>query len=45
MSIRFLLDENMPFALLEFLRNKNSGADHLKKLIGDLQFEIIEFIH
>ena len=32
MSIRFLLDENMPFALLEFLRNRDCEADHLKKL-------------
>ncbi|MCP4698888.1 MAG: hypothetical protein GY862_18850 [Gammaproteobacteria bacterium] len=32
MSVRFILDENMPFALLEFLRNKDCEADHLKKL-------------
>jgi predicted nuclease of predicted toxin-antitoxin system len=32
MSIRFLLDENMPFALLEFLRSRDCETDHLKKL-------------
>ena len=32
MNTRFLLDENMPFALLEFLRNSGYNADHLKKL-------------
>jgi predicted nuclease of predicted toxin-antitoxin system len=32
MITRFLLDENMPFALLEFLRNRGYEADHLKKL-------------
>ncbi len=32
MSVRFLLDENMPFALLEFLRNRGYETDHLKKL-------------
>ncbi len=32
MSIKFLLDENMPFALLEFLKNREYEAYHLKKL-------------
>jgi predicted nuclease of predicted toxin-antitoxin system len=32
MNTRFLLDENMPFALLELLRNRGYEADHLKKL-------------
>jgi len=32
MSVRFLLDENMPFALIEFLRKRGCEADHLKKL-------------
>jgi len=32
MNVKFLLDENMPFALLDFLRNKNHEANHLKKL-------------
>ncbi|MEN8220502.1 MAG: DUF5615 family PIN-like protein [Pseudomonadota bacterium] len=32
MNIKFLLDENMPFALVEFLRNKGYEAEHLKKL-------------
>ncbi|MBC8233424.1 DUF5615 family PIN-like protein [bacterium] len=32
MNIRFLLDENMPFALGGFLRNKGYEANHLKKL-------------
>ncbi len=32
MNVRFLLDENMPFALVKFLRKKGLEADHLKKL-------------
>jgi len=32
MNIKFLLDENMPFALVEFIRNKGYEAEHLKKL-------------
>jgi predicted nuclease of predicted toxin-antitoxin system len=32
MNIKFLLDENMPFALIEFLRNKGYKTEHLKKL-------------
>lgn len=32
MSIRFFLDENMPFALLKFLRDRGYEASHLKKL-------------
>ncbi len=32
MNIKFLLDENMPFALVEFLKNKGYEAEHLKKL-------------
>nr|VFJ69157.1 MAG: Predicted nuclease, contains PIN domain, potential toxin-antitoxin system component [Candidatus Kentron sp. DK] len=32
MSIRFLLDENMPFALLEFLAREGYEAEHLKKI-------------
>ncbi len=32
MNAKFLLDENMPFALLEFLKKKGHDADHLKKL-------------
>ncbi|KHD06143.1 hypothetical protein PN36_00920 [Candidatus Thiomargarita nelsonii] len=32
MNIKFILDENMPFALVEFLRNKGYEAEHLKKL-------------
>lgn len=32
MSVRLLLDENMPFALLELLANEGCEADHLKKM-------------
>jgi len=32
MNVSFLLDENMPFALLELLKNMGYEADHLKKL-------------
>ena len=32
MNIKFLLDENMPYALLEFLLSKGYEADHLKKI-------------
>ncbi len=31
MSIEFLLDENMPFALIEFLEGKGFRVNHLKK--------------
>lgn len=44
MSVRFLLDENMPFALLELLRNRGFEADHLKKLekVGIRNGEVYE---
>ncbi len=32
MSIRFLLDENMPFALIEFLEERGYPVEHLKKI-------------
>lgn len=32
MNIKFILDENLPFALVEFLINKGYEAEHLKKL-------------
>jgi predicted nuclease of predicted toxin-antitoxin system len=32
MNIKFLLDENMPFALIEFLRNKGYETEHIKQL-------------
>ncbi len=32
MNVRFLLDENMPFSLLDFLRSRGYEAEHLKKL-------------
>ncbi len=32
MIARFLLDENMPFALLDLLRKEGYEAEHLKKL-------------
>jgi len=32
MKVKFLLDENMPFALTEFLRKKGYEAKHLKKI-------------
>jgi predicted nuclease of predicted toxin-antitoxin system len=32
MKIKFLLDENMPFALLEFLTNRGYDTIHLKKI-------------
>jgi predicted nuclease of predicted toxin-antitoxin system len=32
MSIKFLLDENIPYALMEFLNNKGYSAEHLKKI-------------
>jgi predicted nuclease of predicted toxin-antitoxin system len=32
MNIEFRLDENMPFAFIEFLRNKGYKTEHLKKL-------------
>jgi predicted nuclease of predicted toxin-antitoxin system len=30
MNIKFLLDENMPFALIEFLINRGYEAEHMK---------------
>ncbi len=32
MSIRFLLDENMPFALIDFLEERGYPVEHLKKV-------------
>jgi predicted nuclease of predicted toxin-antitoxin system len=32
MSIRFLLDENIPYALIDFLETKGFSVDHLKKI-------------
>ena len=32
MSISFLLDENIPFALIEFLERKGYHVIHLKKI-------------
>ncbi|HHT9111857.1 MAG: DUF5615 family PIN-like protein [Planctomycetes bacterium] len=32
MSIEFLLDENMPFALIRFLEEKGFRVNHLKKI-------------
>jgi len=32
MKIKFLLDENMPFALLEFLITRGYETEHLKKM-------------
>lgn len=32
MNIKFLLDENLPFALVEFLRNQGYEVEHLKQL-------------
>ena len=32
MKVKFLLDENLPFALIEFLRNKGYETEHLKTL-------------
>jgi len=32
MNLTFLLDENMPFALDEFLRNRGYNSYHLKKM-------------
>lgn len=32
MNIKFLLDENMPFALIEFLKNKGYETEHIKQL-------------
>ncbi len=45
MSVRFLLDENMPFAMLEFLRNRGYEAEHLKKLekVGIKNGEVYKF--
>ncbi|MCP4113433.1 MAG: hypothetical protein GY749_49215 [Desulfobacteraceae bacterium] len=45
MSVRFLLDENMPFAMPEFLRNRGYEAEHLKKLekVGIKNGEVYKF--
>jgi len=32
MKISFLLDENVPFSLIQHLRNKGYEAEHLKKM-------------
>jgi len=32
MSIEFLLDENLPFALVSFLEKRGYQVDHLKKM-------------
>ena len=32
MNVKFLLDENMPFALTEFFKKKGYDAKHLKKI-------------
>ncbi len=32
MTVKFLLDENIPYALMEFLDNKGYIAHHLKKM-------------
>lgn len=32
MSIKFLLDENIPYALIDFLEKKGFSVDHLKKI-------------
>lgn len=32
MIIKFLLDENIPYALVEFLENRGYTASHLKKI-------------
>lgn len=32
MNIRFLLDENIPYALIEFLEEKGYHAEHLKRM-------------
>jgi predicted nuclease of predicted toxin-antitoxin system len=32
MNVKFLLDENMPFALTEFFKKKGYEAKHLKKI-------------
>ena len=33
MTIEFLLDENLPFALIDFLEKKNYRVNHLKKMV------------
>ena len=35
MKVKFLLDENMHVALLEFLRNQGYETEHLKTLLGE----------
>jgi hypothetical protein len=32
MTIRFLLDENVPYALIGFLEKRGFSVEHLKKL-------------
>lgn len=32
MNVKFLLDENIPFAMIEFLQNKGYETKHLKKI-------------
>jgi predicted nuclease of predicted toxin-antitoxin system len=32
MSIKFLLDENIPYALIEYLEEKGFSVEHLKKI-------------
>ena len=32
MSIKFLLDENIPYALIEYLEEKGFSVEHLKKM-------------
>ncbi|HLG30743.1 MAG TPA: DUF5615 family PIN-like protein [Candidatus Brocadiales bacterium] len=32
MSIKFLLDENIPYALIDFLENRGFQVQHLKKM-------------
>jgi predicted nuclease of predicted toxin-antitoxin system len=45
MNIKFLLDENMPFALLEYLKNKGYEVKHLKKVdkVGIKNGEVYKF--
>jgi len=45
MSINFLLDENIPFALIEFLQKKGYSAEHLKKIdkVGIKNGEVYQF--
>ena len=45
MKIKFLLDENMPFALLEFLTDRGYETTHLKKIekVGIKNGEVYKF--